>query len=146
MEDQAPNLIRVSDGKQAATRLAQIAPGCYVPRSIDPADLPRYGYFRLMRQRDGSYLPILKHWGQWRRLDDDLWRHLGLQGLSKRTFLRLCNAGFIRRIRPSPKVILVDLGSLCDHLSAAEDPEFWTPERIRQFQNASPCQDGISKA
>ncbi len=145
MSEETPTLIRVTDGQPAATRLAQLAPGCYVPRVIEPADVPRYGIFRLMRQTDGSYVPILKHWGQWRRLDESLWKDLGIADLKKRTLYRLFNAGFIRHSRPSPNVILVDLGSLVDHLAATEDPEFWTPERVSQLQNASPCQDGTSE-
>lgn len=134
-------LINAHTGKVAATRLVEVAPGQWTAPAIDPADVPRFGIVRLMRQQDGSYLPILKHYSQYIKITEGLPEALGYIGLSYTTLYRLCHAGFIKSSKPSPLVILIDILSLADHVEAARDPEFWTPERRRIWSDAcAACQ------
>jgi hypothetical protein len=131
-----PELTLIRSGLPAQTQLVEIAPGHYAAPTVHPADVPRFGLVKLMRQTDGTYLPMLRHHGQWRRCGEDLLKDTGLEAMSYRTFYRLVNAGFVKQTRPAPNVILVDLGSLVDHIEAAGDPEFWTPERRKRFMQA----------
>jgi len=136
MKRTTPELTLIRDGQPAHTQLVEIAPGTFAAPTVHPADVPRFGLVKMMRQPDGTYLPMLKHHGQWRRCGEDLLKDAGLEALPLRTFYRLVNAGFVKQSRPTPMVILVDLGSLVDHLDAASDPEFWTPERRKRFVQA----------
>jgi hypothetical protein len=131
-----PKLTLIRNGADAHTALVEVAPGQYAAPGVHPSDVPRYGLVRLMRQPDGTYAPVLKHHGQWMRCGAELLKNCGLEALPLRTFYRLINAGFVKKSRPSPNVILVDLGSLVDHIEASSDPEFWTAERMKQFRQA----------
>lgn len=131
-----PQLTLIQDGSAARTQLVEIAPGQYVAPRIAAEDVPRYGLFKLLRQTDGSIFPVLKHYAQHVRMTHDLCTRLGLEGLSKGSLYRLIQAGFVACKRPTPNVILVDLGSLVEHVEATRDPEFWTPERISRFRAA----------
>ncbi len=128
-------LIDLASGKPLATGVRQLAPGKFEACEFIPDDAPRYGMVRLMRQTDGSLLPVLKLFGQYRRLAG-LATELGIRDLSQRTLDRLVETGFIQSIRPSPSVILVDMESLCQHLENTRDPEFWTPRRRAQYRDS----------
>lgn len=132
----APKLISSLTGKEMATRLSEVAPGVFEPATIDPADVPRYGLVWLMRQSDGSYLPVLKHHALYVSMSHDLPVQLGLKGLSPKGLYRLIAAGFVACSRTTPGTILVDLGSLAAHIESARDPEFWTPERRKRWKDA----------
>ncbi len=136
-------LTNMQTGKVLATRLIEIAPGTFAATEISAADVPRYGLVRLMRQTDGSYLPVLKHHGQWRRCGEEMLRDCGLDAIPMRTFYRLVNAGFVRKSRPTPNGYMVDLSSLVEHIEAASQPGFWTPERLRQWRAATDQNDRI---
>lgn len=132
----APKLINMATGAQTRTQLTQIEPGKWIAGDIHPDDVPRYGIVRMMRQADGTYLPILRQHSQYVRMCAELPEQLGLKDLPVRTLYRIINAGFVEISRPAPNVILVDLVSLADHIHAARDPEFWTPMRRKQYQDA----------
>lgn len=122
-------------GKPLKTEVRQIAPGTFEPCDTVPDDAPRYAMVRLMRQSDGSLLPVVKLFGQYRRLVG-LAEDLGIRDLSYRTLKRLVETGFVDSIRPSPSVVLVDMESLCKHIEATRDPEFWTPRRRAQYSDS----------
>jgi hypothetical protein len=132
----APKLYQFGTGEEMKSRLSQVSPGVYEVGSIDPADVPRYGLVWMMRQPDGSYLPVLRTHSQLVAMSRELPGQLGLKGLSYRGLLRLIVAEFVGSCRATPGVIMVDLASLADHLDAARDPEFWTPERRKRFSDA----------
>lgn len=75
------------------------------------------------------------------RLSDGHLRDLGIP-ITRTSFAKLLNAGFIRSERNGPNTLTVDLGSLFKFLQAVrvrpggEGPTFWTPDRIRQYQGA----------
>lgn len=129
-------LINLATGEAAKTRLSQVAPGEYAAAEIHPDDVPRYGIVRLMRQADGTYVPVLRNHGQYIRISEDLPEKLGLKGIAFKTLYRLVAAGFVACSRPAPNVILVDVLSLSEHLQATRDTEFWTPERRRIWSDA----------
>ncbi len=129
-------MINLATGREAATRLSEVAPGQWAAQTIHPDDVPRYGLVRMMRQADGTYLPILKHHSQYVRMTRELPEQLGLKDLPSRTLYRIIAAGFVAHSRPAPNVILVDLVSLTEHVQAARDPEFWTPMRRKQYSDA----------
>jgi len=122
-------ILKLANGREAKTELVEIAPGQWAVGNIHPDDVPRVGLVRLMRQVDGTYLPVLKLHSQYVRMTRDLGENVGLHGLSWKSLYRLIGAGFVESSRPTPNVILVDLVSLAAHVEAARDPEFWTPQR-----------------
>ena len=132
-----PKLINALTGQEAESKLTQIAPGKFVVDAVSPGDVPRYGICRLMRQADGSYIPILKTYPPHISFSSDLLENMGLRGVSRQTIMRLAQAGFVKWSRPSPKCLCIDVASLVDHLTATRDPEFWTPERIKRYQRAN---------
>ena len=126
----------LATGQDAKTRLIEVAPGQWTAESIDPADVPRYGIVRMMRQPDGRYIPVLKHYGQFQRCTRELPEELGFRGLTYQTLYRLIAAGFVASSRPAPGVVLIDILSLAEHLEAARDSEFWTAERRAIWRDA----------
>ncbi len=146
MNAAAPKLISSLTGETMATEMVQVAPGVWEPGVIDQRDVPRYGLVWMMRQADGSYLPVLKAHALYVSMSHDLPAQLGLKGLSFRGLYRLITAGFVVSTSPTPKNILVDLGSLAQHIENARDPEFWTEERRRRWSNAlAESRDGTGK-
>jgi len=135
-EKRLPQLTLIRDGQTAQTQLVEVAPGQYTATAVHPADIPRYGLVRMMRQGDGSYIPVMKQYAQHARMCRELCSRIGLDGISPNTLYRLIQAGFVESKRPSPNVILVDLGSLVEHVEATRDPEFWTRDRIARFRAA----------
>ena len=127
-----PEIRHAVTGKSIAAQSIQIAPGKTIHVATQEEDVPRYGIFRMVRQSDGSYLPVLKTFETLLKLDEVL-DLLRIPGLSRRTLARLCETGFVDCTRPSPNSQLVDVGSLLAHLQAARDPEFWTSQRRAQF-------------
>jgi hypothetical protein len=136
MNATAPKLISSLTGREMATDLVEITPGVWEPGTVDPRDVPRYGLCWLMRQTDGSYLPIIKAHALYVSMSHDLPGQLGLKGLSSRSLYRLIAAGFVASTSPTPGTILIDLGSLATHIEAARDPEFWTSERRKRWSDA----------
>jgi len=68
--------------------------------------------------------------GRWVRLSAGLCAELGFRDVSRyrkhETVMRLCRAGFIDMVQPSPGVWLLDIDSWFRHLKAcAENPEMW---------------------
>lgn len=63
----------------------------------------------------------------------DLPLALGLD-IDHQTLLRLVKAGFVRCVRPTPALYLLDLESLHDFLTAVSDSDFWTRERRQRWQ------------
>lgn len=128
--------LMLASGKKAKTDLVEVAPGQWAAAEIHPDDVPRVGIVRLMRQGDGSYVPILKLSSQYVRMSRELGETVGLHGLSWKSLYRLIGAGFVASSKPTPNVILVDLVSLAAHVESARDPEFWTPARRAQWSQA----------
>ena len=112
----------------------EIAPGSETEVSIPREAVPRYGFVQLMRQNDGSYLPVLKTWSETIRMRSDTPSALGLD-ISYNTMKRLIVSGFIRGSLIAPDTCLVDLVSLFEHINATRDFEFWTQERIREYRD-----------
>lgn len=131
-----PTLFRADTGKPAATQLVEAAPGVFVAPTVAPEDVPRYGICKLMRQPDGSYIPVLKQYSPHVRMDSNALGNAGLNALSRRTLYRLIAAGFVAHSRPAPNLIMVDLASLAEHLEKTKDPEFWTSARLEQFRRS----------
>jgi hypothetical protein len=136
MSDEAPKLISSLTGELMSTKLVEIAPGEWVPSGIHPDDVPRFGLVRMMRQPDGTYLPVLKTHTQYVRMHRGLPAALGFKDMSAQCLYRLMDGEFVQCSRPSPGVVMVDLGSLAGHIEAARDPEFWTPERLDRWSKA----------
>lgn len=130
----AKPLIDITTGKPLKTAVRQISPGTWEPCDLVPDDAPRYAVVKLMRQGDGSVIPVLNLFGQYRRVAG-LADALGIRGLSQRTLERLVETSFVESIRPAPAVTLVDMASLCRHLEATRDPEFWTDRRRAQYRS-----------
>lgn len=135
-QPRSASMINLATGQEAKTRLIEAAPGQWTAETVDPADVPRFGIVRMMRQPDGRYIPVLKHYGQYVRMSRELPESLGFRGLSSMTLYRLCAAGFVACSRPGPGVILVDILSLAEHIEAARDPEFWTHARRQRWSDA----------
>lgn len=131
-----PKLLAFGSGTEMKSRLSQVSPGVYETLAVHPDDVPRFGLVWMMRQADGSYLPVLRTHSQLVAMSRELPGQLGLKGLSYRGLLRLIVAEFVGSCRATPGVIMVDLASLAAHLEAARDPEFWTPERRKRFSDA----------
>ena len=55
---------------------------------------------------------------------------------SRGTIYRLYNSDLVSGERRTPRKIMINLGSLQAHLEAVRDPEFWTEERRRRFEQA----------
>ena len=121
---------------QKTGQVIEIVPGKQVPAPEIPREaVPRYGFVRLMRLNDGTYLPQLQTWGETIRLSSETARDLGLD-IHYNTIYRLFNGGFIGGSRISPNTILLDLQSLYDHINATRDPSFWSPERIKRYRQS----------
>lgn len=115
-------------------RRIEVAPGRHVADPEIPRDeVARYGFAKLMRQSDGSYIPVLQCWGETVRARESIWREMGID-VGSETIKRLIRAGFVRCRRIAPDTTLVDLQSLYEHLEAVRDPEFWTEARIQQYR------------
>ena len=112
----------------------QIAPGA-TAEDIPREEVPRYGFVKLMRQADGSYLPILQSHGHTVRLGETFCQDYGIDTHTK-TIRRLIVAGFVSGHFISPHALLVDLSSFHEHMEACKDPDFWTPDRRKKFSQA----------
>jgi hypothetical protein len=113
----------------------QLAPGQESRIPVPREAVPRYGMVQLMRQTDGTYLPVLKTWSETVRLTCSLPNDLGLD-VSYNTLVRLVTAGFVQGTRIAPETTLIDLESLVAHMEACRDPEYWTPARVQKYREA----------
>lgn len=112
----------------------EIAPGNETEVSIPRSSVPRYGFVQLMRQSDGTYIPILKTWSETIRLRESTPTDLGLD-ISYMTLKRLIVAGFIRGRLIAPDTCLLDLASLYEHIEGCRDFEFWTEENRANYRS-----------
>lgn len=112
----------------------EIAPEHQTEVSIPREAVPQYGVVKLMRQGDGSYIPVLKTWNETIRMREDTPYHLGLD-ISYMTLKRLIAAGFIRGRLIAPDTCLLDLASLYEHIEKCQDFEFWTPARRAEYRS-----------
>ena len=55
---------------------------------------------------------------------------------SRGTIYRLYNSELVAGERRTPRKIMISLRSLQEYLEAVRDPEFWTDERTRRFEEA----------
>lgn len=125
-------------------KLVEYAPGKHCV-FFGERPIPRYGVVRWVPAGDGLWRPMIRGWGKYVALRrffrpgatgkevHPMMRRLGLD-LSYNSVLRLYKNGFITGLQPVPHKILIDLESLQRHLTEAQDPDFWTPERVRQFK------------
>ena len=104
--------IEVGPGKTVA--------GIEIPRE----EVPRYGFRKLMGLPDGTYTPVLQTWSQTGRMGADISQRLGLD-LSSDTLRRLIEAEFIQAVQIAPKVYLLDLESVYQHIEACRDRALW---------------------
>lgn len=111
------------------------APGQTIEAALPREAVPRFGIVQLMRQSDGTYVPILKSWSNTVRLKLDTMNNLGLD-VSYKTTRRLIIAGFVKGSLIAPETFLLDVESLYEHLQATRDPEFWTEARKAQYRAA----------
>jgi hypothetical protein len=112
----------------------EIAPGQETDVSVPRSAVPQYGFVKLMRQGDGSYLPVLKTWSETIRLRESTPTDLGLD-ISYMTLKRLIVAGFIRGRLIAPDTCLLDLASLYEHIERCQDFEFWTEENRAEYRS-----------
>lgn len=97
--------------------------------------VPTIGVVRLARDPKGRLIPMLRTWKPEVRLTKDLPAQLGIE-IDYRTLCRLISAGFIRARRPAPRLTLVSIESLIEHLDLCRDPEFWEGENLERYQLA----------
>lgn len=116
-------------------RTLQVAPGEFMAPDPKVDEVPRFGIYKLVPDGRGGFRPVFDCTPQRVRLSRDLPRQLGLS-ITQATLKVLCAGGFVESSRPTPRVILIDLGSLCKHLEAAEDPAFWTEAKLKQYSDA----------
>jgi hypothetical protein len=93
----------------------------------------RVGVFTWQRLGDGTYAPLVRVYDTLVRLSD-VKKHGIL--IPWDTLRRLTTGGFVKYTQPAPGSIFICMDSLIEHLTAAEDPEFWTPERLRRYSAA----------
>ncbi len=113
-----------------------VAPGVTIEDARGKANCPSLGVVNLVRQKDGSLIPMLRTWKPWVKLTVDLPEKLGIE-LSYRTLRTLILAGFVDARAITPRQTLVNVGSLFAHFDNVRDPEFWTPERVRAWEDAN---------
>lgn len=114
--------------------LVELAPGQETEVPIPREAVPRYGMVQLMRQSDGTYIPILKTWSETIRLRESTPHDLGLD-VSYMTLKRLIVAGFIKGRLIAPDTCLVDLASLYEHVENCSDFDFWNEERRAEYRS-----------
>lgn len=117
-------------------RIIEIAPGVTLSRPQLAAATPEFGVVRMRREANGQLTPMLRTWKAEVKLTKDLPEQLGVE-IDYRTMLRLAAAGFISTRRPSPRLTLVNIASLIEHMDACQDPEFWTPARMKRWNDAN---------
>lgn len=113
-----------------------VAPGVSIEDARGKAHVPSLGVVNLVRQKDGSLIPMLRTWKPYVKLTVDLPEKLGLD-LTYRTLRTLILAGFVDARAITPRQTLVNVGSLFAHFDAVRDPEFWTPERVKAWEDAN---------
>lgn len=56
-------------------------------------------------------------------------------GLSKKCLKNLAESGYITRSQPNPSTVFYYPGEVQAHIRRTEEnPDFWTPERLREYQ------------
>lgn len=130
-------------GENIEAKIVEVAPGQFVA-VLGREAVPRYGIIRFDR-RGNDWIPVFVGWGKKIALrkffrpdatgqePHPILQCLGLD-LSYNSILRLFKNGFIRGSMPVPHRILIDIESLNRHLEESSDPDFWTPERVKQFK------------
>ncbi|MBB5351087.1 hypothetical protein HNR46_001321 [Haloferula luteola] len=106
-----------------------------IPPGLIPG-IPSLGVVNLVRQKDGSLIPMLRTWKPEVQLTKDIPSKLGLE-LSWRNLRIAVRAGFIISRRPAPRVTLIRIDSLMNYLEESADPEFWTPQRTHEWELAA---------
>lgn len=98
-----------------------------------------YVICRLVRQSNGLLAPVPIEFGPQVRMTRAEHDRLGLP-MSYMTLRKLILSGFVLGNVVTPDTVTVDLRSLVAHLEATRvswgKPKFWTPERVRRFQQA----------
>ena len=111
-----------------------IAPG-RIGKTL-PADLrkvPALGVFDWQRNADGSYTPCVRVKEAWLRVSEA--EKLPL-GLSAEVLFKLVKGGFVMGSAPAPHSTIINVSDLLRHIEeCAEDPDFWTSERLDRYKN-----------
>ena len=142
---QPPVMIRAERGRRVRV---EFMPGrvTEVP-AITVAGIPKFVMCRLAKQPNGTYAMIPEGWDQMVRMTRKLHAELGLH-CSYRTIYSLVKSGFVRGSLLSPQTIMVDLGSLAEHIRRTElgegKPTFWTKARIDRYRYSVAGADGAS--
>jgi hypothetical protein len=89
-------------------------------------------------------MPVLCAWGEMVKVTEDFGRKIGVD-ISSRTVHRLVCSGLVRGRYLSPKTCLVDLESFWAHLKAAEDPQYWSEERMEQYREGCRTYDARAR-
>lgn len=82
-------------------------------------EVPAGGWGRWVKKGNGKYA-FLPCGGRWRQVTPEFLHELGLEDDTRamlRTFRKLARAGMIDLIAFTPKITLVEVGSLLNHLS-----------------------------
>jgi hypothetical protein len=102
--------------------------------------VPKYVMCRLARQANGTYALIPEAWNQMVRLTRNTTHKMGVP-CGYTALYRLVKAGFVRGSLLTTHTILVDLGSVAEHIRATElgedAPIFWTRDRIDRYRHAN---------
>jgi hypothetical protein len=113
----------------------RITPDLAVLPHAPLAAVPAFGLVEWVRTADGKFEARLITHDQWIALSRYPADQIGLP-ISRDTLLRLGRAGFIRMRRPTPFEWQYHLGSLIEHLEAAEEEDFWDETNIKRYREA----------
>ena len=122
-------------------RTIEVAPGVLATRCIPAPEesIPRIGVFRWQAVGDDTYRATLRVHSLYLKVPLAV-EAFGLEneGRAGEALLRrLIRAQFVKGRASTPRRWEVDIVSLSQHLEAVEaDPDFWTPERVKQFADA----------
>lgn len=102
--------------------------------------VPKYVVARIVKQPNNTYAMIPLQLNTHVRLTQKLPREMGIP-CDRRIIYNLIRAGLVKGTMISPRNLMVDLGSLFDHIQrcqvGAGKPVYWTKGRIEKYQFAS---------
>jgi hypothetical protein len=117
----------------------EVAPGEEV--APWPVHLPmpvRIGVFEMIEEADGRFRPVMRLHSTWVRMTMDVTERLGL-GTTYASLRRLIVAGFVKGRQLTPNSHSFCIQSFFQHVERVRaDPEFWTGENLRRYQQALP--------
>lgn len=123
--------------------ITEVSPGEFIA-TVPRSELPLFAVAELSSDpggRAGRMQARVKVWTAHVRITDHIGERIGVD-ISPKTLKRLVKTGFVRGSRPTPRMTVIDLSSLFDHLEAAAKPGFWTATRLAQWDEWRKSGDG----